>query len=463
MAAATGGCPAETARRRVQIEFSSEIPVAMNGQVDNAGHWSTVARQGQRTGIMMHLKGRKLLATGQAVAMLGLASCGGGSSDNFAPPNPPPPPPPPVTADIATQRVFPGISFTRPLAMIQLPNNDTRWYVAEQSGIIHVFDNDPNVTQNDVSVFANLTAIVDDGPNEAGLLGIAFHPDFATNGEVYVSYTGNDGGLISRISRFVSQDGGITLSVANEQVLLSLAQPFGNHNGGQIAFGPDGFLYIGFGDGGSSGDPNNNAQTTSNLFGTIARIDVDSGAPYAIPAGNPFAANPVCTQGFGAAPCPEIFAWGLRNPWRWSFDSLNGDLWVGDVGQGSFEEIDRVEPGLNYGWRVREGAHCFNPSSGCATNFEDPITEYGRALGASVTGGYVYRGMAVTDLAGTYVFGDFISGRIFGVPATSLQGTVAEELLDTAHNISSFAEDPDGELYLLDFVTGGIFRIVDAP
>lgn len=409
---------------------------------------------------MTHAKGRKLLATGQALAILGLTACDSSGSDVFAPPDPPPP----VAAEIATQRAFPQIGFNQPLAMLQQPNNDTRWFVLERGGLIYTFPNDPNVVPADVTVFANLSSIINSSAGEAGLLGMAFHPDFDNNGEVYVSYTSPSGGLQSRVSRFLSQGGNPpTLSIASEQVLLTVQQPQTNHNGGNMAFGSDGFLYIGFGDGGGAGDPNNNAQNTANLFGTIARIDVDGGAPYAIPADNPFAANPACTQGFGAAPCPEIFAWGFRNPWRWSFDSLNGDLWVGDVGQGDWEEIDRVELGLNYGWRVREGAHCFNPPSGCATNFEDPITEYGRALGGSVTGGYVYRGMAVTGLAGTYVFGDFISGRIFGVPTTSMQGTVADELLDTAHNISSFAEDLDGELYVLDYSTGFIHRIVDAP
>lgn len=414
-----------------------------------------------RVGNMIDTTLRKRLAVLTALTLPVFAACGGGDGDGFTPP---PPPPPPVGADIATQRAFSQlIAFNQPLAMIHRPNNDTRWYVVQRGGLIYTFPNDPNVMPADVTVFANLSGIVNSNAGEAGLLGVAFHPEFATNGEVYVSYTSPSGGLQSRVSRFLSQDGGVTLSVGSEQVLLTLQQPFNNHNGGNIAFGPDGFLYIGFGDGGDAGDPANNAQNTTNLFGTIARISVDAGAPYAIPASNPFAANPLCTQGFGAVGCPEIYAWGFRNPWRWSFDSLEGDLWVGDVGQGNWEEIDRVEVGLNYGWRVREGAHCFNPASGCATNFEDPITEYSHALGNSVTGGYVYRGMAIAELVGTYVFGDFGSGRIFGVAATSAKGVVAEDLLDTTHNISSFAEDLDGELYLLDYGNGFIFQIIEAP
>ncbi len=397
-----------------------------------------------------------------ACVCLGVSGCGSSDGDGFVPP---PPPPPPVGADIATERVFSQLlAFNQPLAMLQRPNNDTRWYVLQRGGVIYTFPNNANVMPADVSVFANLSGIVNSNAGEAGLLGVAFHPDFSNNGEVYVSYTGTSGGLQSRVSRFVSQDGGLTLSVASELILLTLQQPFNNHNGGQLAFGPDGFLYVGFGDGGSAGDPNQNAQNTTNLFGTIIRINVDAGAPYSIPADNPFAGNTECLTGTGGTDeCPEIFALGFRNPWRWSFDSLNGDLWVGDVGQGSLEEIDRVELGLNYGWNVREGTSCYPPGTASCASFEDPITEYGRALGASVTGGYVYRGMGIAGLTGTYVFGDFISGRIFGVAANSPEGTVADELLDTTHSISSFAEDLDGELYLLDYGNGFIFQIVEAP
>jgi glucose/arabinose dehydrogenase len=394
---------------------------------------------------------------GWLTALLCLSACGGGSGDRFVPP------PPVGGTSIATERVFSQLVFTQPLAMVQVPGDNTRWYVVERSGIIRVFDNDPNVMQS--TVFANLTGIVDDTANESGLLGLAFHPDFASNGEVYVSYTAFSGGLISRVSRFVSQDGGLTLNTGSEQVLLSIAQPATNHNGGQIAFGADGYLYAGWGDGGGAGDPQNNAQNTTNLFGAITRIDVDSVvAPYGIPGDNPFAGNPLCSQGVGVADCPEIFAWGFRNPWRWSFDSLNGNLWVGDVGQGDWEEIDHVEISMNYGWNIREGANCYPPgTTNCATNFVDPITEYSHSLGNSVTGGYVYRGMDIANLQGMYVYGDFGSGRIWSVPANSMQGAVGDELLDTGYSIASFAEDMDGELYLFDYGVGAIYKIVAAP
>jgi glucose/arabinose dehydrogenase len=243
---------------------------------------------------------------------------------------------------------------------------------------------------------------------------------------------------------------------------MTIVQDFQNHNGGNIAFGPDGFLYAGWGDGGSGGDPNDRGQDTTNLLGTFTRIDVDGAVPYGIPATNPFAGNANCVQGFGAAPCPEIFAWGFRNPWRWSFDSQTGELWAGDVGQNSFEEIDRVVISGNYGWDEREGAHCFEPAQGCATSFIDPITEYGRNLGVSVTGGYVYRGNDIAVLQGMYVYGDFGTGRIWTVPANSPQGTVGTEILNSGLNISSFAVDSTGELYVLDY-GGDVYLVLPSP
>jgi glucose/arabinose dehydrogenase len=294
-----------------------------------------------------------------------------------------------------------------------------------------------------------------------GLLGMAFHPDFANNGEVFLSYT--QAGPISYVSRFVSQDGGQTLDPASEQPLLVVPQDFSNHNGGNLAFGADGYLYYGFGDGGSGNDPNNRAQDNSNLLGTMIRIDVDGGVPYAIPADNPFVGNPLCSQGFGATMCPEIFAFGLRNPWRWSFDSHNGDLWVGDVGQSDWEEVDIVVSGGNYGWRLREGAHC-NPNRNdpdCTnTDLIDPVAEYNHSVGRSVTGGYVYRGNAVADLFGSYVYADFGSGRIFRAFLNGQGGYDSEELLDTNFSISSFAQDDDGELYFLNYGAGSIYRII---
>ena len=329
--------------------------------------------------------------------------------------------------------------------------------------MVWTFDNDPSVAA--ATLFIDITARVDSGPNEAGLLGMAFHPDWGPNGnfQVFLSYTRSGAPLESTISRFYSLDNGATLDNGVEDVIMTVLQPFGNHNGGNIEFGPDGHLYAGWGDGGSAGDPLNNGQNTTTLLGTMTRIDVDGGVPYAVPADNPFAANASCTQGVGGAACPEIFAWGLRNPWRWSFDSSNGDLWAGDVGQGAIEEVDIVSLGGNYGWRCREGSTDFDTSANCPAGLIDPITEYDHGVGRSITGGYVYRGSVIPDLQGFYVFGDFVSGRIWALPATSGIGSAADELLDTSLSIASFAVGNDDELYVLDFATGSIHQVINAP
>jgi len=392
---------------------------------------------------------------------LAMSACGGSGGGSSLAPSPPPPPPPVATPQIAVQQVFPNLVFASPVSLQQAPGNATRWFVVEQAGIIRTFAN--NQGANATLIFLDIRPRVISG-GERGLLGMAFHPNFPATPEVFVSYTGDSGGLRSFVSRFISLDGGQTLAPASEQVLLSVPQDFTNHNGGNVVFGPDGNLYLGLGDGGSGNDPNDRAQTTTNLLGSMVRIDVDGGAPYAIPSGNPFAANQTCPQGFtvGGQDCPEIYAWGLRNPWRFSFDSQTDDLWVGDVGQGAWEEVDRVASGDNLGWRVREGAHCRPPTTGCDTNFVDPITEYDRTLGQSITGGFVYRGSAIPDLVGWYVFGDFGSGRIFAVPADSLTGTSPTELLSSGLSISTFAEGNDGELYVVDY--GGTLRqITTAP
>lgn len=399
------------------------------------------------------------------LAMLGLlalqTACNGSGNESFLPPSPPPPPPA-GGPDIDVQRAFSQVAFAAPVDMLQAPGDGSRWFVVEQAGIVRVFDDDPNVTAANVATFVDIRGRVSYG-GERGLLGMAFHPDFATNGQVFLSYTGG-ATLTSFVSRFTVDPGTGNLDPASEAIVLEVPQENTNHNGGHISFGPDGLLYIGFGDGGGAGDPNERAQDTTYLLGSILRIDVDGASPYAIPATNPFASNTNCVNGSGTMPCPEIYAWGFRNPWRFSFDSLSGELWVGDVGQGAWEEIDRVELGMNYGWDEREGAHCYEPASGCSLNNVDPITEYANAGdNISVTGGFVYRGAAVTSLQGYYVFGDYGSGRIWAVPANSAQGVLPDELIDTALSISSFAEGIDGELYVLNYAAGGIWQIVAAP
>ena len=393
--------------------------------------------------------------------LLMLQACGGGAATepNPQPPPAPPPQPPPVPS-AAVQRVFTQLTFSSPVAMVQAPGDDTLWYVIEQRGVVRVFDNELNVAAS--SVYLDISARVDSSANEAGLLGMAFHPNFQSNGQLFLSYT-RGGPLTSVISRFTVDPASALPDPGSEFVVLTVPQPFGNHNGGNIAFGQDGFLYIGFGDGGSGGDPEENGQDTSNILGAIVRVDVDGAVPYAIPIDNPFAGNTDCMAGFGTMACPEIYAWGLRNPWRFSFDLQNGDLWVADVGQGSWEEVDRVELGLNYGWDEREGAHCFEPANGCSLNNVDPITEYDHSVGQSITGGYVYRGSLNPTLQGIYIFGDFVSGRIWGIPADSEQGVVPDELMDTSLGISSFAQSPDGEIYVIDYGAGEIHQIVAAP
>jgi glucose/arabinose dehydrogenase len=413
---------------------------------------------------MQRGKGILLLAL---VSFLASACGGGGGTVAIGPPDGQPPPPDEIP-QITTQRVFEQLSFNQPVALLQAPGDSGRWFVVEQSGVVRVFDNDPSTSNS--SVFVDITDRVASG-GETGLLGIAFHPSFPGTPEAYLSYTARSGNqLISRISRFSTGDGGATLNKDPEDILLTVLQPQDNHNGGDLVFGQDGFLYASLGDGGGGGDPGENAQNTANLLGSILRIDIDGNSLYNIPVDNPFASINLCVQGFsGGDPCPEIYAYGLRNPWRISIDSATGDLWLGDVGQSAWEEIDRVAVGQspmerNYGWDDREGAHPFETESGCATTTcIDPVTEYGRSLGGSITGGYVYRGSAIPDLAGWYVFGDFSSGRIFAVPEVSQPTVEPEELLDTALSISTFAEGVDGELYVLDYGLGTIHKVQPAP
>lgn len=344
--------------------------------------------------------------------------------------------------------VFPDLRFERPVAMIQSPLRDDVRYVVAQRGIVwRVNGTGRSATR---SVFADIEDRVEDGPNEAGLLGMAFHPDFAANGAVFLSYTTSAQGLTSRIARYRSSDDGRTLDVDSEKVLLSLKQPYGNHNGGHIAFGPDGYLYAGYGDGGAGGDPLDNGQNPDTLLGTILRIDVDGGEPYATPADNPFA------DGGGR---PEVYAYGLRNPWRFAFDPATGALWAGDVGQNQYEEIDVIRPGGNYGWNIREGAHCYR-SSDCRTDgLIDPVAEYSHRDGCSVTGGHVYRGTAVPALDGQYIYGDYCSGLVWAMSAGDPAAAEPRLILDTDMAISSFAQDRDGEVYVIDHDRGGIHRL----
>ena len=414
------------------------------------------------------MKNRALLSAGIALA---LVACGGGNGGGDPPP--PNPGPPTCSTGISTPRAFPNLAFSSPVAMKQAPNDASRWFLVEQGGLIRAFENDPDAATTED--FIDLRSRVEFN-GEAGLLGMAFHPDFLTNGLVYLNFSELVGGdLRSVTAEFASTDSGQTLNPASERVLMTVDKPATNHNGGNIEFGQDGFLYMGLGDGGGAGDPNGNGQNPRRLLGKMLRIDVDSrpgGAPYGIPGGpggNPFSANPPCdADGTGDQNCPEVFALGFRNPWRWSFDRQGGDLWVGDVGQSSFEEIDVVVLGENYGWDSREGAHCFEPASGCATaGLTDPIAEYSHGEGLSITGGYVYRGLQATEIAGRYVFADF-GGMIASLAPDGSGGFTVEQLVeqgctppeaDDWLRISSFAEDLDGELFVLDYFRGHVRQL----
>lgn len=360
---------------------------------------------------------------------------------------------------------FPGMTFYKPVLVLQAPGETGRMFVVEQSGRIFTV----NLSGTPVAtLFADLRNIVDSGPNEAGLLGMAFHPAYASNGLVFLSYTTSDDpvgdtgvNLRSRISRFNVASDHSSLNMTSERNLITLAQPYPNHNGGNIAFHPtEGYLYIGFGDGGSGGDPENRAQNTSELFGKILRIDVNvtdpewnAGTLYKIPAYNPYV-----VVGGGKA---EIYALGMRNPWRWSFDRQTGELWAGDVGQDTWEEIDKIIPGGNYGWHQREGAHCFNPASACqTTGMIDPVVEYAHTSGrCSVTGGYVYRGNSLTALRGQYLYGDYCTGEIWAIPSTTANPP-PQLLLNSPKWISSFGEDAAGEIYVVNHISGIVYRLV---
>jgi len=353
--------------------------------------------------------------------------------------------------NIELQSAFGGLSFSRPVAMVPVPSKDNEWLVAEKAGSIY------KVVQQGSDFSKQLFLDISDrveAPGEGGLLGLAFHPQYDQNGEIFVSYTTAGSPLISTVSRFTGAVGA-NPDPNSEQVLLQLDQPYSNHNGGEVAFGPDGYMYLGFGDGGSEGDPQGNAQNTTSLFGKMLRLDVNNGQPYAIPADNPFAAG----GGRG-----EIYALGMRNPWRWSFDRQTGQFWVADVGQDAWEEIDIVQKGGNYGWNIKEGSHCYNivncDSVAQAAKAIDPVAEYSHSEGCSVTGGYVYRGQLIKSLQGRYIFGDFCSGRIWSLTQTN-GGYDRKLLFESNLSISSFAEDNHGEIYVVHY-RGGIYKIVPA-
>jgi glucose/arabinose dehydrogenase len=340
---------------------------------------------------------------------------------------------------IDLQLVVDGLA--QPLFVTHAGDDSGRLFVVEQGGRILIFEDGALLEQP----FLDLGDRVRSG-GERGLLGLAFHPDFDANGRFFVDYTrAPDAATV--IAEFHASAASPNRADPDQRVLLTVDQPFANHNGGMLAFGPDGDLCIGLGDGGGAGDPGNRAQNPDALLGKILRIDVDGARPYAIPEDNPFA------RGGGR---PEIYALGLRNPWRFSFDRKDGRLLVGDVGQDRIEEVDTVRRGGNYGWPLMEGRSCYRPANGCERpGLTLPIAQYEHDRGrCSITGGYVYRGSAIPQLVGTYLFGDYCSGEIF-----ALRQGVQSVLLETSLQVASFGEDAAGELYVVDH-GGAVYRIV---
>ena len=322
-----------------------------------------------------------------------------------------------------------------------------RLFCIDQNGRIVVFPNRNDVASSEVRVFLDISPRVRRTNLEEGLLGLAFDPNYRTNGFFYVYYSATQGGHISRVSRFRVSTGDVNAAdPASETILLEFAQPYSNHNGGMLAFGPDGMLYIGSGDGGSGDDPQNNSQNLGNLLGKILRIRSDG----RIPADNPFVGV--------AGARGEIWAYGLRNPWRFSFDRQTGTLWAGDVGQNRFEEIDIVVKGGNYGWRVFEGnASHINPTGAPASQFHAPVLAYDRGGGRCVTGGYVYRGAAIPSLRGKYLYADFSSGRVWAATADGSGQLASNEALGFVTAPASFGEDEAGEVYIVNFQNGWIY------
>ena len=355
------------------------------------------------------------------------------------------------STNFQVQKAFPNLRFNYPVGIYHANDSSNRLFVIEQPGIIRIFNNSPETTESEI--FLDIQSQVTFG-GEQGLLGLAFHPNFTQNGYFFVDYTtgGSPPTLKTVIARFkVNQSNPNRANLSSETTILEVNQPYPNHNGGQIVFGPDGYLYIALGDGGGAGDPGNRSQNLTELLGKILRINIDQGTPYAIPSDNPFVGN---VHGYRE----EIWAYGLRNPWRFSFDLKTGWLWAGDVGQDAWEEIDIIAKGKNYGWNYKEGFHCYAVSPCNIAGLQDPIFEYGHNIGDAITGGFVYRGTAFPSLIGQYIYGDFENGQIWALQYDGISQTNNTMLTHTLLQITSFGVDQSGELLICAY-NGYIYKL----
>lgn len=349
---------------------------------------------------------------------------------------------------------FPGLQFDQPVELTSPNDNTDRIFVVAQKGSIQVFANRPDAKKS--TVFLEISGQIVSG-GERGLLGLAFHPNYKSNGYFYVNYTRGDP-LETVISRFtVSASNPDMADPKSELVLLRYAQPYANHNGGKVAFGNDGFLYIAVGDGGSGGDPGNRAQNRKELLGKILRIDVNNptgNMNYSIPADNPYSKN---NEGFRE----EIYAYGMRNPWRFNFDRQTGTLWAGDVGQNKIEEIDIIDKGGNYGWKIMEANECYNSSDCDKTGLILPIWSYqqGGETGRSVTGGYVCRDKNLPALEGKYIYGDYATGNVWALTYSGKKAVSNDRIAQITSGLSSFGEDSKSNLYLLAYGSGKVFKL----
>jgi len=342
--------------------------------------------------------------------------------------------------------VFQGLEG--PIGFANAGDGSGRAFILEQAGRIHIAQEGERMPEP----FLDISDRVGSSGSEQGLLGLAFHPDYSQNGYFYVNYTDLNGNTV--IARFsVSPDDPNRAEPGSERALMNVAQPFGNHNGGGTEFGSDGYLYLGLGDGGSAGDPQGNAQSTQTFLGKLLRLDVDSGDPYGVPPDNPF------VEGGGL---PEIWAYGLRNPWRFSFDRATGDLYIADVGQNQWEEIDYLANGapggVNFGWDYFEGTHPFEGSPPQGLELTSPVAEYSHSNGCSVTGGYVYRGESLPEWQGVYIYGDYCSGIVWGLLQTPSGNWANEIMFQTDFRITAFGQDEAGEVYLVDYA-GTVYRL----